>query len=213
MSPEAIVLAVVNAGRPTSIAMVYALLGAAGPRRVLSAYLAVGFAWSVAVGIVIVAAVHGVDVSRDSTAFAIVDLIGGVAILGFAVGYLRGTVASGSTGPRIPDRLHDPPVALAAGAGVATHLPGLFYLLGLNAIAAQDPDFVDAVIRVLIFNAIWWIVPIASLALAIRRPEDARRLLARVNSFAREHERPLVLTVAILVGAFFTVKGAIGVAG
>ncbi len=207
MSPEAIALAVLNAGRPTSIAVVYTLLGAPAPRRLLAAYVAAGLAWSSAVGVVIVVAVHGVEVSGDSTAFAIFDLVCGVAILGFAFGYLRGVAGARSIGPRVPESLRHPSLALAAGAGVATHLPGLFYLLGLDVIAADDPGLVDGLTEVLIFNAIWWSVPIATLVLAVRRPERARELLAGVNRWARDNERTLVATVSILVGLYFTAKG------
>jgi hypothetical protein len=49
-------LAFVNALRPTGLAAVYALLSTPRPRRVLVAYIAVGFAWSFAVGILVVVA-------------------------------------------------------------------------------------------------------------------------------------------------------------
>jgi hypothetical protein len=143
MSLEAVVLALLSAGRPTSIAVVYALLGAPQPRRVLTVYVAVGLVWSIAVGAVVVIALDGIEVADDSTVAAIVDVLGGVAALGFAYGYLRGrgeaVAGSRRLGPSVAERLRAPSLGLAAGAGIATHLPGLFYLLGLNAIAADDP--------------------------------------------------------------------------
>jgi hypothetical protein len=216
MSLEAIALAILSAGRPTSIAVVYALLGSPEPRRVLVAYVAAGFAWSVAVGALIVTALDGIEVSGDSTFASIVDLLGGVAALAFAYGYLRGRgeaeAATGSTriGATVPGRLRNPSLGLAAGAGVATHMPGLFYLLGLNAIAAQDPDAVGGIARVVAFNLIWWTVPLLALALAIRRPEQSRAMLARINDWARRHERLLVGTLSILVGLYFTARGVAG---
>jgi hypothetical protein len=210
MSLEAIALAILSAGRPTSIAVVYALLGSPEPRRSLTAYVLAGFVWSVAIGAVIVTALHGIEVSGDSTFAAIVDVLGGVAALAFAYGYLRGRsdAAPRRTRPTVPARLRDPTLGIAAGAGVVTHMPGLFYLLGLNAIAAEDPATFDGVVRVLAFNLIWWAVPLAALALAIRRPEASRRLLAGINDWARGHERLLVGTLSILVGLYFTAKGA-----
>jgi hypothetical protein len=50
-------------------------------------------------------------------------------------------------------------------------------------------------------------VPIGALALAIRRPDVSRRLLAAINDWARRHERLLVGTLSILVGLYFTAKG------
>jgi Sap, sulfolipid-1-addressing protein len=215
MSPEAIALAVLSAGRPTSIAVVYALLGSSQPRRSLSAYVAAGFLWSVVVGAVVVTALHGIEVSGDSTFAAIVDVLGGVAALGFAYGYLRGraeAITGARVGPSVPARLRDPTVGVAAGAGIATHLPGLFYLLGLNAIAAQDPAAVDGIVRVVVFDLIWWTVPLTALVLAIRRPDYARALLARISEWARRHERELVGAFSILVGLYFTAKGTANLA-
>jgi Sap, sulfolipid-1-addressing protein len=213
MSLEAIALAILSAGRPTSIAVVYALLGAPEPRRLLTAYVLAGFAWSVIVGVVIVTALHGIDVSGDSTFAGIVDVIGGVAALGFAYGYLRGRSeaeerpGSRRIGASVPARLRNPSVAVAAGAGMATHMPGLFYLLGLNAIAYDDPAVLGGTIRVVTFNVIWWAVPLAALALAIRRPEASRQMLASINDWARRNERALVGTFAVLVGLYFTARG------
>ena len=62
MSPESILLAILNALRPTGVAAVYALLSTPRPRRLLVAYISVGFAWSFAVGMVVVVALHGVKV-------------------------------------------------------------------------------------------------------------------------------------------------------
>ena len=81
------------------------------------------------------------------------DLVGGVAILGFAFGYLRGVRGGGGRRVEanrrpVPGRPAPPVARLAAGAGVATHLPGLFYLLGLDVIAAEDPGAVDGIDRV-----------------------------------------------------------------
>jgi hypothetical protein len=210
MSVEAIALAILSAGRPTSIAVVYALLGSQAPRRALVAYIATGLVWSVAVGVVVVTALHGIEVSGDSTFAAVVDEIGGIAVLAFAWGYLSGRGAPGSRriGPSVPARLRNPSLRVAAVAGVVTHLPGPFYLLGLNAIAAEDPAAVDGILRVGTFNLIWWAVPLVALALAVRRPEQSRAMLAGINDWARRHDRLLVGTVSILVGLYFIVKGA-----
>ena len=89
-------------------------------------------------------------------------------------------------------------------------MPGLIYLLGLNAIAADDPAVVGGTARVIVFNAIWWAVPLAALVLAIRRPEDSRRLLSALNEWTRRHERALVGALSIVVGLYFTARGMAG---
>ena len=55
MNPDVIVLALASAPRPAGLAALYALLIASSPRRVLLAYLAAGFTFSAAVGVLVVA--------------------------------------------------------------------------------------------------------------------------------------------------------------
>ena len=97
MTIEAIILALASAVRPsTSLAAVYALLSTRRPRPLLIAFVLAGLAFSIAIGIVVVSVFHGVHVPRrDSSLVDIVDLLAGVAALGFAVG-----AHSGMTDPR-----------------------------------------------------------------------------------------------------------------
>jgi NhaP-type Na+/H+ or K+/H+ antiporter len=91
VSPEAIGLAFASALRPTGFAAVYALLSAPRPARPLASYVLVGFAWSCAVGVVVVSVLHGVGIKTgNSTAYAVIELIGGGAALGFAAGMAAG---------------------------------------------------------------------------------------------------------------------------
>ena len=215
MSPESILLAIVNALRPTGIAAVYALLSTPRPRRLLVAYIAVGFAWSFAVGILVVGALHGVKVeTRSSTANSVVSLGLGAAAAGFAAGIATGRIETPSSGrstgqSRVSRALRDPTLAVAAGAGVATHLPGLLYLLGLNAISETGPGLAVGAVNVLIFDAIWFAIPIAALAVALRRPAAAKVALDRGSAWARRHQRQLATVVFAVVGVAFALKGAV----
>ena len=152
MSAEALLLALFNAGRPTDVAAVYALLEAEKPRRVLPVFIAVGFTWSVLIGVLVVSALHGVKVQLgESTVDAVVSLALGSAAVGFAVGIASGRVEAGGSRrsptheSRIVRALRSPSTKVVAGAGVLTHLPGVLYLLGLNAISATDPHLVRGV--------------------------------------------------------------------
>ena len=72
--------------------------------------------------------------------------------------------------------VRNPSLRVAAAAGVATHLPGLLYLLGLNAIADGDPPLVEGLLAVLVFDAIWLAIPFW--ALVVKHPPpggDPRR--------------------------------------
>ncbi len=210
MSPDTIVLAIASAARPTGIAVVYALLSAPDPRRSLLAYILAGFIWSVGIGFIVVSVLHGVSFEAG-TATSAVNVLGGVAALGFAAGLATGRIWSQPRAapeqPALVRRLRDPSFAVAAGAGVATHLPGLFYLLGLNTIVATDPGFADGLVDVLVFNGIWFVTPVASLVFSTRRPEATRAALARLNAWVRRHQRPAVIAIFALVGAYFTLNG------
>ena len=103
MKIEAIVLALASAVRPsTSLAAVYALLSTPRPRPLLIAFVLAGLAFSVAVGMLVVSVFHGVHVPRrNSSLIDVVDLLAGVAALGFAVGaYASGPGARAASDPR-----------------------------------------------------------------------------------------------------------------
>jgi hypothetical protein len=211
---EWIALAIVNAVRPAGIAAVYALLSARTPVRLLFTFVAVGFAWSFLVGLIVVRALHGAEISQSSTATAVISLGLGAAALGFAAAF-----ASGRVEPRAPSRmpgsdsrmsraLREPSLGVAAAAGIATHLPGLFYLLGLNAISGTDPGLVRSVVDILLFNAIWFTIPATALVVALRRPDLARGALDAFNGWVRRRQRGLAILAFAMVGAYFAANGA-----
>ena len=195
MNIEAIVLALASAVRPsTSLAAVYALLSTPRPRPLLVAFVVAGLAFSVAIGMLVVSVFHGVHVPRRNSSLTdVVDLLAGVAALGFAVGAhasrtrRAGRERPARNGSRIVQRLHDPTVRVAGTAGALTHVPGLFYLVALTAIAESGPDLGAAFTEVVAYNAIWFSVPIAAAVLAWRRPEKARALMGAANDWARRH--------------------------
>jgi hypothetical protein len=221
MTVEALILAAASAVRPsTSLAAVYALLSSASPRTPLAAFVTAGFAFSMAVGILVVTVLHGVDLPGGSSERgAVVDLLAGTAMLGFAVGVGSGRVrrpsGRGAPGdePRIVRMLHRPSLRVAAVAGVVTHVPGLFYLVALDAIAADQPRTPEAILEVLAYNAIWFSVPIAAFVLLGRPGSETLARVARVNGWARRHEQALLVAVFALVGAYLVLKGVAGLPG
>ncbi len=220
MSVEALALAVLSALRPTALAAVYALLAAPRPSRPLAAYTIAGLASSIVGGVVVVAVLHGVRVETGtSTANAVIELVGGAAALGFAAAIVSGRWQTGSRTTRTPGdsrlvrRLREPSMRIAAGAGIATHLPGLFYLLGLNAIAAGDPPLAQGIVSVLIFDAIWLAIPIGALVVSVRRPADVRDAVGRVSAWMHSRQRAILTLALIVVGAYFTTRGVIDLLG
>jgi Sap, sulfolipid-1-addressing protein len=217
MNLDVLVLALASAPRPAGIAALYELLSASHPRRVLVAYLLAGFTFSAAVGVLVVAIFHGAGIDyRGTDVYSAIELVGGLAALGFAV-----AVGTGRRRPPARDegagqgsamirRLRNPSVTEAAVAGVATHLPGLFYLLALNAIVAEGRSLVVGVLEMLLFNAIWFGAAIVSVVFFLLRPGVARRALARVNGWARRHSRSITVLAFAVAGSYLAIRGVTG---
>ena len=216
MTLEVIVLALASALRPAGVAALYALLSASHPRRVLIAYIVAGFAFSVAIGVLVVVAFGGADIRFGGTVEHLIELLAGTAALGFAAGLAAGRAELPSRGSAtgaqstMAVRLRNPSVRTAAVAGVATHLPGLFYLVALNEIVAHRNGIADGIVAVLVFNAIWFGAAIASVILFMVRPGAARRALLRASDWARLHSRGVTIGVFAAAGAYLFVDGAVG---
>ena len=64
-------------------------------------------------------------------------------------------------------------------------------------------------IDVLVFNAIWFVVPFSALVVALRRPDLARSALEDFNGWVRRRQRGLAILAFALVGApYFAASGA-----
>lgn len=204
----------VCAVRPAALASVYALLASSTPARPLAVYTIASLVTGAFAGAIVVLALHGVWLETGtSTANSIIELAGGAAALGFAAGIATGRLRGGSrsersTGdPRIARQLRNPSLRVAAAAGVATHLPGLLYLLGLNAIAAGDPPVGEGLLAVLIFDVIWLTIPIFALVVSIRRPEAARAAIGRVSAWMVSRQNAILIFIFSGAGIYFVARG------
>jgi type IV secretory pathway VirB2 component (pilin) len=221
VSPEAILLAVASAVRPsTSLAALYALLSTSRPRPLIAAFVAGGFAFTMAVGVLVVVGLHGIQLPGGRSDFAdVVDVIAGVAALGFASGVRAGGMERVQRRERADERswiaraLADPSLMVVAGVGVATHLPGLLYLVALNAIAADRPGPADAVTDIAVYNLIWFSLPLAALVFLRRGSTRMREAIERLNGTMRRHQTGILTGVFAIVGVFLLVKGIAGLAG
>lgn len=220
MSLEALALGLLSGLRPgTSLAALLVLLKTSEPRRLLLAFTVAGLAWTWAFGVLIVLALHGADVAfGSSTPTAVLDLVVGAALIGFGAGLLRGRVqpqrqrredsVTARASRRLATHLRNPSVRVAAAAGVGTHLPGVIYLVALNAIAAEDPSLVSGAAQVATYDALWFMVPLASLVLVVVRPGAALGYVEAATAWAVGHENALLVTGSFLLGGYLMVKGA-----
>jgi len=221
MSLEALILGLFSGLRPgTSLAAVLVLLRAPEPRRPLLFFTVAGLASSWAIGMLVVAIFHGADVAiGGSTLTAILDIVLGAAALGFAAGlhqgwvqqptpHRSGSVPVSATSSRFR-RLRDGSPRVAAAAGIGTHLPGLVYLVALNAIASDGPGLVDASVQIAVYDALWFLIPFMSLFLVIARPGAAPRYLEAATAWARRHEYGVLVAGSLVLGVYLVGKGTV----
>jgi hypothetical protein len=197
---------------------VYALLAAAAPRRLMLAYVISGLAFTIAFGLLVVGVLHGIGLHNgtDRTK-GVVEMIAGVVLLVFALLVYRGRIGpragdapqvAGGWAARLEQHLTLPRAALA---GPVTHIPGLFYLVALNVIVTHHANAPAAVTEILLYNAIWFALPIVALALSIVRPGTAYDVVGAVAQFAAAHTREILLVVSTGAGAALLVRGIVAV--
>lgn len=214
MSLEALLLALTAIVRPSSTAALIAILSARRPQRLLMAYVLAGAAFSLAVGWLVVVAVQGFGPTASSaTRRPLIDDALGVAALSYAaavgIGWLpRPRDTSTTASPTwMRRRLQDMSRSGAAIAGVLTHLPGLVYLAALNAIVSVSTGTLNAAIQVLVYNAIWFSMPIAALVLSVHRPTESRERLAQLTAWGQRHRRVITVLFFGGLGTYLLVGG------
>lgn len=219
MSLDALVLALASVIRLTSLAAVYAMLSAARPARLLAAYTVAGFAFSAAVGIVLVILV-GVPAGPQGPedVRAVIAFVLAAISLGYAAGLLvervlrpRRDATGAAPGPGTDSwlgrRLAHLSTPGAALVGILTHLPGVFYLAALSAIIGSTSSDANRIFQVIVYNAIWLAMPVAALAMATRRPVELQDLLLRVTNWIWRRQRAIMITAFGFLGVYLIVKG------
>jgi hypothetical protein len=92
---------------------------------------------------------------------------------------------------------------------VGTHVPGVIYFAVLNVIASDQPGLVDAAIQVAVYDALWFLIPIVSLVLAIVRPGAAPRYLEAATEWVRRHEYHVLFAGSLGLGLYLVAKGIV----
>ena len=211
---EIFALALASTVRPTSVAAVYALLSQDAPRRLMSVYVAAGLAFTLAFGAVVLAATQGIHI-QSGTDKAIADLVGGVLALVFGFGVLTGLIQGRHSGDAPGGRVQTAlgrrlTIRTAALAGPVTHIPGLFYVIALNVIIAHNAALAGQAVALVVYNAIWFALPILALLTCITDPDAARHLVSAVKRWTHDHAREILLVASFSVGTALVTRGALG---
>ncbi len=214
---EIFVLSLASTVRPTSLAAVAAILSHDSRRRLLSAYIVGGLTFTIGFGVLVVGAFHGVHIHAGSgRTKGVADILGGVVALLFGLAVATGLVARarqrrvpGNAG-RFKARLdRGLTVPTAAVAGPLTHIPGVFYIIALNVIVAHEPNVPGGLLAIVVYDAIWFAVPIAALALSVVKPSAASDAVLWAQRWTERHSRAIALTVASGVGVALIIRGAL----
>jgi uncharacterized protein YjeT (DUF2065 family) len=215
VSPEALILAVTAIVRPTSTAAVVAMLSKRRPQQLLVAYVLAGLAFSIAIGTLVVVLLHGFGPSGlpragrrlISTALGVVALCyAGAVWIGWLPRPRAETALPSTTWMR--RQMQDLSPSKAAAAGVLTHLPGLVYLAALNAIVGDATSTLNGIVQVVVYNAIWFSMPVVALVVSVHRSAEMREFLARMASWARRHRRAITVVFLGALGTYLLVAGA-----
>ncbi len=216
---------------PVLIAVVLLTLASERPKRMLGAYTAGAFTWSVGLGIGVVAVATDAEVfgSSSSSSRPVADLVLGVLLLVGAVWYATGRAEArkarkaalaeaekakdgGPQKPPLAERLLSGPPALAFFAGVVLNFPSVRYIAAMKEIVVADVVERQQVLAILIFNLLMLSPAIVPLAFLSFRPEETKATLERLDAWMRRHSRTLISGVLGVLGLYLSAKGIVGLA-
>src|SRR4051794_1340724 len=229
---QLLVLALDAALYPTLLAAVVILLAQARPRRLLAAYLAGGLFISVTLGLVIVFALdasNAVKNPQSGLSWGVDLAVGGLAVLAAVAIATRADqrmrerrkrrkAAKQHGAPGAKPEEHEPwsqrilargSVPIVFAAALAINLPGAAYLVALKDIAAGHHSDPTAVVLVVGFNVIMFLlaeIPLLGLLLA---PEPTEALVKRTNAWLSSHGRQIEIVLCVVLGGFLIVRGII----
>jgi Sap, sulfolipid-1-addressing protein len=212
---EVIVLGLVSTVRPTSLAAVYALLSTESPRRLMIAYVVAGLVFTVAFGVLVIWVFNGINISSGTNRTrGIAEIAGGLLVLAFAFAVKDGRLGGShpADAPKARGRFDGLlerrlTVRTAIVAGPMTHIPGLFYLVALNVIVASQPTVAGGLAEVLVYNAIWFAIPLGALVTCIVAPDAAREGVGAIQRWTKLHARMIIVVVSFALGAGLVIHG------
>lgn len=218
---------------PVLVAVVLLTLASERPKRMLGAYVAGAFTWSVGLGIGVVSVATNAEAfgGSSSTSRPIFDLVAGALLLAGSVWYATGRAArykaekkakkvlaqqSAPVGdpPKIPlsERLLSGPAPLAFLAGVVLNFPSVRYIAAMKEIVVADVSQRQQIFAILLFNVLMLSPAIVPLVLIVFRPEGTRAAIVRMDAWMRAHSRFLISGVLGAIGLYLTIRGIVELA-
>ncbi len=215
-------IAAVSALDAGLLAAAIVMMGRPHPARQLLVYLIGGMGFSIAIGLVIVFALHGSSVLRGpdkSTGAAIAVAAGALLIVIAAIVMLGRRAQWHPRRARKPNR-EDPPrpnvtdralgsdsLWIAWVAGAAYSWPGVEYLAGLALLAKLNASAATNVLAILGFNIVMFALIELPLLGLLLMPERTHALTQKLNDGMTAHRRALIVTVAGAGGTYLLISG------
>lgn len=211
---------------PTLLAAVVIFLAQPRRRVLLGSYLAGGLTISIALGLVLVLALQGsgmVHTSRAPLSWTLDLAIGGLALLAAVALATRAdqrvrqrrqarkplTPVSDNRDPWSQRILARGSVPIVFFTGLVINLPGAAYLVALKDIAAAHHATVEAILLIVAFNLIMFVlaeVPFVGLLVAPARTEA---LVVQVDGWLSRNGRHLATVLAAVLGVYLVVRGIV----
>ncbi len=76
-------------------------------------------------------------------------------------------------------------------------------------IVVRQATLSDGVLDLLVYNAIWFAIPLTALTVCVVKPSVASRAVGVVDGWVKAHARAILLVVTIVVGVALVVQGAL----
>jgi hypothetical protein len=211
---------------PVLLAIVLLTLASEHPKRMLGAYFAGAFTWSVGLGIGIVTVASDAEAFGGSSSQSrpVFDLVVGGLLLAGA--FLKGTGRidrfkarraaakpapdpEGQSKPSLSERLLSGSAPLAFFAGVALNFPSVRYIAAMKEIVVAEVSKHEQVLAILLFNVLMLSPAIVPLALLSFRPEGTKNAIARLDAWMRANARVLLTGVLAALGSYLAIKGIV----
>jgi hypothetical protein len=230
---EILPLAFAAAVYPTLLAGVILILARPAPKPLLVGFLAGGWFLSVLSGLLVVFVLEGaVSTSSRQSSSPYVDLVAGILSVGLAAVLWRrrtapprarasrdrrhgrksrdrsGTVETEPFTQRVLAR-SSPRAAFALG--MLLNVPGVWYLIALKDIATANRGAAAAVVLIIVFNLIMFLLAEVPLVGYLVDPIGTRARVDRFESWLKANSRTVSAGVALAIGIYLTIKGAVNI--
>jgi|SRR5215472_840734 len=195
------------------------------PRLMFICFLLGGMSLGLTVGLLDVLALHLDALKTQNHSSGGLDLALGIPLL--AVGALLATdhLHIHRRRPHHPPKdkqpsklaawagrvLHEPRYGLAVLIGAAVGTPGGEYLLALHHLVRSKTPTGVAVIAVIVFVLINWLLVLVPLAFLVFRPQGTDRAIKWFKDWLTSHERQVAAGVCLVAGAFMVITGSLRV--